>query len=344
MSNGWYINRVSFRILFPAIAGLVLYLAMLMVFGNLENLSDTFFSQEALFLVILTYLNHEWSVFLLGRKRSQDALKSTGPLHRIIFLLILVSGTVILSTGIILAYFILVLGYYHFATELVTINILMLMFQFLVHLYYFSMLNIRRYHELLMEKEEIQGQHLELELESFKSEMNPGLLMECLENLLSLMHKDIQESDRYIRALSDQYRYMLDSRQKEFIDVEDEMKAARELVYLLNSGAGDRIILEDETTEEKQALIPETFLSIIYHAENTMILSPHLPLVLRLCRDEKGDILIQYEHRPRLVPAPAVSMDRMNRSYMHYTGRGISHTEEGLSTEWIIPRLPEIKN
>ena len=321
MSNGWYINRVSFRILFPAIACLVLYLAMLMVFGNLENLSDTFFSQEALFLVILTYLNHEWSVFLLGRKRSQDALKSTGPLHRIIFLLILVSGTVILSTGIILAYFILVLGYYHFATELVTINILMLMFQFLVHLYYFSMLNIRRYHELLMEKEEIQGQQLELELESFKSEMNPGLLMECLENLLSLMHKDIQESDRYIRALSDQYRYMLDSRQKEFIDVEDEMKAAREL-----------------------ALIPGTFLSIIYNAENTMILSPHLPLVLRLCRDEKGDILIQYEHRPRLVPAPAVIMDRMNRSYMHYTGRGISHTEEGSSTEWIIPRLPEIKN
>jgi hypothetical protein len=344
MNNGFYINRVSFRIVFPAVGGLILYLAMLMVFGNLSDLTGTFFSQEALFLVILTYLNHEWAIFLLGRRRIRESMKSPGLLHRVYYFLILATGTVMISSGTILAYFILILGYYHFITELITINILMLMFQLMVHLYFYSMQNIRRYHELLMEKEEMQGQHLELEMESFKSEMNPGLLMECLENLLSIMQKDIQESDRYIGALSDQYRYMLDNRQKEFTEMEEELKASRELVYLLNGGTGTRIILENEADDEKQALIPGTFLSIIYHAENTMILSPLLPLVLYLRRDDNGDLLLRYEHRPRLVQDHAISLDRLNSSYKHYTGRGLNRSEEDAWVEWKIPRLPEIIN
>jgi hypothetical protein len=317
---------------------------MLMVFGNLANLSGSFFSQEALFLVILTYLNHEWAIFLLGRSRIRESLTSPGLLNRFYYSLILVAGTVVISSGTILAYFILILGYYHFVTELVTINILMLMFQLMVHLYFISMQNIRRYHELLMEKEEMQGQHLELEMESFKSEMNPGLLMECLESLLSLMQKDIQESDRYISALSDQYRYMLDSRQKEFTDIEEELKASMELVYLMNGGAGTRMIFENEADAEKQTLIPGTILSIIYHAENSMILNPLLPLVLHLCRDDKGDLLLRHEFRPKLTQDNPVSMDRLNRSYMHYTGRGLNRSEEDAWVEWTIPRLPEIIN
>jgi len=83
MQQKWYINRISFRIFLPAIAGVVLYLAMLMVFGNLENLSETFFSQEALFLVVLTYINHEWAMYLMGKTKSRDVLQSSALLPKI---------------------------------------------------------------------------------------------------------------------------------------------------------------------------------------------------------------------------------------------------------------------
>ncbi len=342
MKQRWYIDRISFRIVFPAIAGIVLYLAMLMVFGNLENLSGTFFSQEALFLVILSYINHEWAILMLGRKKSQEAL-GTGIFHqRLIYFLILLMGTALISTGIILVYFIFILRYYHFITELMTITILMVIFQLLVHIYYTGMMNIRRYHKLSIEKEEIQGRQLELELESFKSEMNPDLLMECLENLLTLINIDIRESDNYIQALSNQYRYMLDSRKKDFVMLDEEFEAGRELVYLLNDAGETRIQLEYSRVNGDVPLIPGTLNSIIYNVESTMILNSLSPLSLKLSLDKDGDIILSHPDRPRLVPGQTINMGKLNHSYMHFTNRGIDRRETKSGIEWVIPRLPKI--
>ena len=128
MKQQLYINNVVFRILFPVIAGLILYLAMLMVFGSLDQLSESFLSQEALFIITLT------------------------------------------------------------------------------HLYYMGIIQIGHLHAISMEQEKNHKEQLELELETFENEMNPDLLMDCLETLISLIHSDIQDAEKYIRNLSDHYR------------------------------------------------------------------------------------------------------------------------------------------
>ncbi len=337
-----YIERISFRIIFPALSGITLYLAMLMVFGNLESLSESFFSQEALFLVILTYLNHEWAIFLLGRKRSRQVQLGPHPLPKIALTLVLLTGTIILSSAFTLVYFMLVLEYNFFLTELVTINILMVLFQLLVHLYYISMINIRRSHDLSVEKEEMEKRQVETDLESFKSEMNPGLLMECLENLLILMQRDVPESDRYVQALANQYRYLLDSRKKDFVSLEEEIKAAGELVYLMNGAAAGRIILEPAQAGEDQSLIPGTLHGILNAIRNIMILNSSDPLSVSICRDENRNLCLRHPNRARLMPGPGIRMDRLEKSYLHYTGSGITRSEDDTRVVWKIPRLPQI--
>ncbi len=344
MNNAWSINRISTRILLPALAGLMLYLAMLMVFGNLGDLSESFFIQEALFLVVLACLSHEWTVFLMGRKISRSALSSPGTLPKLIYFSAMLASTAVLCTGITLAYFAFILDYYHFGTELVTINLLLLLFQSLVHLYYIGIQNIRQFHELLMEKEDLQGRQLEMELESFKSEMNTGWLMDCLENLLILVHSDIQESDRYIQALAHQYRYLLDSRQQEFSDLGAELKVAGELVYLLNQGTQAGLIFEHTEPDSQQNIVPGTLLNIIHTVGNSMMQSPFFPLHLKLLTDGEGNLRLRHENRPKLIRNTSLSMEKLNRSYRHYTGKEISRREEGDWMEWFIPGLPEIVN
>jgi sensor histidine kinase YesM len=313
---------------------------MLMVFGNLGDLSGSFFSQEALFLIVLTYISHEWAIFLIGRKRSRTALGSAFP--RILYFLILSISTMGINTGIILIYFIYVLGYPHYTTELVTMNSLLLLFQVLVHVYYLSMLNIRRYHTLSMEREEIQSRQLQTELESFKSEMNPDLLMECLESLLMLIRKDSSESEQYIQSLSNQYRYMLDSRKKEFIRLDRELKAAGEFIYLLNGGSSKRISLEVSIPSSDASIIPGTLHTILYSIENSMILNPLVPLVLDLEVRGDGSIRIRHDYRPKLAGESGTRMEKLNQSYVHYTGKEINRSLDASSMEWIVPGLPEI--
>ena len=111
-------DNIVFRILFPPISGMILYLAMLTIFDSLDQLSDSFFSQEAAFIVILTYLNHELTLLLVRR------WKGSLVLH---FSIILVSS-ILVNSALTSAYFIYLLGYMNFRTELLTINILFLLF------------------------------------------------------------------------------------------------------------------------------------------------------------------------------------------------------------------------
>ncbi len=323
-------------------AGVILYLAMLMVFGNLENLSETFSSQEALFLVLLAYVNHEWAILMLAGNRSREAVVSGTIPEKLVYFIIAVLVTALVTSGIILAYFMLILGYRHFLTELVTINILMIVFQVLVQLYYAGMGNIQRTLELSMEQEELQTRQLELELDSFRTEMNPDLLMECLEKLLTLMRVDIQESERYIQALSNQYRYLLDNRQKDFVGLEEEVLAARDLVYLLNGGSEPRLILAQEGEGIQADLVPGTLASILCNVENSMILSCLDPMEVRLVMNHEGDLVVRHAHKPRIFGGTLVRMERLNRSYEHYTGRKLERRENGSWLEWIVPRIPEI--
>ena len=110
MKQQLYINNVIFRILFPAIAGLILYLAMLMVFGSLDQLAESFFSQEALFIIILTYLNHEWTVFRLKKGSGKEIFTGGNAIRLFLYLAGVTLVTLTITSVTILVYFIIIIG------------------------------------------------------------------------------------------------------------------------------------------------------------------------------------------------------------------------------------------
>ncbi len=331
----YYPNNIVFRILFPAIAGMILYLAMLTIFDSLDQIGQSFFSQEALFIVILTYLNHETGVSLL-RLRIKN---------RILYFILVLAGAVLLNTVLTMVYFIYILGYMHFRTELLTINVLFLSFHAMLNLYYLSIEHMSRVGDLAVQREQDQARQLELELESFQNEMNPGLLMTCLETLINLIHGDAGESEKYISSLSGQYRYILDQRHREITDIQREIEAAGNLVYLLGHGIKPGMVMESLIKDEEiQRIIPGSLLYIVNWIYNNMIIDPLRPVNIRFSLDERGDVLVSHSYQPRLkLQEPGTGMEKLHMSYMHYTGRDIEKKVFEDFMEWIIPGLPEVK-
>lgn len=347
MKQKLYINKAAFRILFPAIAGLIIYLAMLMVFGSLDQLAESFFSQEAIFIVILTYLNHEWSVIRLKRGSGKEIFSAGNTINLVLHLTVMMLVTLIITSATVLFYFIFIIGYLHFLTELITLNVLMILFQMLIHLYYIGIIQIDHLHKISMEQEEIHSEQLELELESFENEMNPGLLMVCLETLISLIHKDVQDAEKYLLNLSGHYRYLLENRQKEFVEMDLEMRSAEELVYLLGMAGEKNLSLEYEKNGNIRGVkvIPGTLSVILIYIVNNMIISSLSPLSIHVSLDHENNILVSCRNRPRVIPAEMQTgnFNRLNRSYTHYTGLGIEVSQGNGTMEWKVPHIPEIK-
>jgi hypothetical protein len=346
MKQPTYIPDVVTRILLPPMAGLFLYVAVLMVFGNLDQFGQSFFSQEALLIVLLAYLNHEWSVFVLRRKDASGIFTSGKAIRLVLHLALVLGGTVLLSSGIILVYFIWILGYYHFITELITLNSGMVLFQLLIQGYYIGIIQIGHLHAVSMEREEIQKEQLELELESFRHEMNPGLLMDCLETLISLVHQDNQDADQYIQALSEHYRYRLENRQREFVGMAAEKKSVDGLIYLLGKGGDRDLTVEYAEGQDlnKIRIIPGTLGLMVLYMVNNMIISSLSPARMHVSRDVEKRIQVCCRGRYKLVHEDVqnTNLKRLNRSYVHYTGSGITVSKEEDGITWEVPHIPEI--
>ena len=167
-------------------------------------------------------------------------------------------------------------------------------------------------------------------------------MMACLESLISIMGSDTEESEKYIQSLSNQYRYILENRNKEFVDLDEELKAVHELVYLLNRGGPELLLLDTETDHADRAIIPGTLHNILYQVENSMILNPKNPLKVMIRQEEDGSIRIRHKSQPKIIQPDPVRMDKLNQSYEHYTGNRIKREPEDSWIVWNIPALPDI--
>lgn len=80
----------------------------------------------------------------------------------------------------------------------------------------------------LLKKEIIQAR-----LNVLQQQVNPHFLFNTLNTLASLVHKDAEESDYFIRQMAKVYRYVLDSHEKDLVTLQEELKFIESFIYLL---------------------------------------------------------------------------------------------------------------
>ena len=97
--------------------------------------------------------------------------------------------------------------------------------------------------ETLVEAERLKREQISARYEALKSQVNPHFLFNSLNVLSSLVHKDADQAERFIHQLSAVYRYILDSRDKEVVSLEEEIRILRAYLFLMGIrfGAGLKV-------------------------------------------------------------------------------------------------------
>ena len=71
--------------------------------------------------------------------------------------------------------------------------------------------------------------------ESLRNQINPHFLFNSLNVLSDLVYDDQAMAVKFIRQLSDLFRYVLDSRDKELVPLKDELEFIRSFTFLLKT-------------------------------------------------------------------------------------------------------------
>ena len=317
----YFIRNPLFRIVAPAIYGVLAYLPFLLIDDDVVRVNELFTSEEVYVCIILCYITFEFIrllIILLDKFLSQVYRTYRIPLQSL--------GTSALTVGLVLGclslYFTYVIGFSISGTQLLIFGLVYGVTALLYNLLYFSNYYLQKENTLKLAAEKQQRDVLEMEMMEFKNDVNPDLLYESLENLIGLMYRDVEQAEDYIDCLASAYRYVLTNRQQELVSVSAELEAAKILVRLLNEKYHGQLKFESslQKDELEVMLIPGSFLVIIESMVRNTIITRFEPFVIR-CYVEDDYMTIQSRLNDRLMlqPSSELALNRLQKSYSLYS-------------------------
>ncbi|MEQ8925825.1 MAG: histidine kinase [Fulvivirga sp.] len=308
-----------FRLLIPPFTGIVIYLLILLLNNEVSNLSDIFIGQEVYVCIGIAYL-----VFEALRLFSFTFQKYIKSLPLFIFLSTLTG--VFITAASVSAYFKFVLEFSIADNQLLIFNTTFGFFSLLYNLLFVSQVYLHKQNKNRLLEERLLTESLESEFNQFKNEVNPDLLYDCLETLITLAHKNVEETDDYIDQLSLVYRYILSHRKVEFVTIKEDLIAAESIVYLLQKKNQNAISLVSELGEDMKEtfIIPGTLPNLVEHIIRNSIITSYSPLAIKITLDnEERYIVLEHKQNNKLKYATNNFKRSLEESYSIYSDKPV---------------------
>ncbi len=147
-------------------------------------------------------------------------------------------------------------------------------------------------------EERYKKEALQLQYETLKSYVNPHFLFNSLSVLSSLVEKDIQKSQLFIRQLSDIYRYVLEQKGKELVSLQAELDFARSFISLHKIRHSENLEVKLDVNDSSGYIVPLSMQILLENAFKHNVISEEEPLVVKVWRDHDY-IIVQNQIRKR---------------------------------------------
>ena len=342
-----YLNQALYRIFAPLVAGIFVYILILLVFDILSEIINNFQPDELVFLIVVNYILFEsYRIWISSIEKSQRFIKTTWIKTGILFL-----GSFILTITEVSAsvwlYFTYYIGISSFGSQLVSFLIVFILVGILFHLFYISITFLDKQNTLLLQKEEVNRKNIQYELEVFRNKINPDFLYNSLEGIISLIRKEnIDKAEKHIDYLALFYRRILGNRYSEIISLEDEIKKIEHYLEIQNYQYSGNLKIDWQLkTDAKEIMIvPNTVLQAINLIEQTQLVNTNTKLNINV-EDDNEYIYFKYKSSARLKREvnPKALLDSINHSISFYSNFKASCSKNDTSSMLKIPKV-ELEN
>lgn len=318
----YFIHNAFFRLLAPPVYGVLTYLIILLINNSLPEVDKIFSGQEVYMCIGLTFICFESSrlvIITLHRFLKGKAARLTFPIQ-------FIAGTIIPTALVILAislYFTYAIGFSIGFSELIVFTIIFSLSAVLYNALYVSNDYQLRENTLKLTSERQQREVLEMEMDEFRNDINPDLLYESLENVISMINRRNNDAEEYIDYLASAYRYVLTNRQQELISLEAEIDAGRNIVRLLNEKYFGQLKFDVSLTSSEMnlQLIPGSLPVAIESIVRNTIISVNDPLVIKCYLEDDEYLVLQCKLNDRLIrhTESTLALTRLQKSYSLYS-------------------------
>ena len=191
-----------------------------------------------------------------------------------------------------------------------------------------------------LDKEIHQKESIRAKYETLKSQVSPHFLFNSLNALTNLVYEDQDKAAKFIKQLSEVYRYVLDTRDKEVVPLEEEKRFLKSYLFLQQIRFGDKLKLEVDLEKTHSLVAPLVLQMLVENAIKHNVISEEDPLHIRIFQKD-GYIVVENDLQRKSVLAddsPGLGLDNIARRYEFLSDKKV----EVVKNEKFSVRLPII--
>lgn len=211
-------------------------------------------------------------------------------------------------------------------SEKTTLIVGSLLITFMISAIYASVAFFMQWEKNLLRTQALEKANLEARYETLRNQVNPHFLFNSLNTLLMLVN-DNPVASLYVESVSEIMRYMLNSRDKEAVLLRDELKIAKDYIYIQQSRFGDKLKVEFDVPEKyfHYAIPPLALQMLLENAIKHNVVSKEDPLFVKVYIHENKQIVIENTLKEKIDKevSTGVGLENIMNRYIHLSGKEI---------------------
>ena len=227
-------------------------------------------------------------------------------------------GTVIYSIGSLG----LLLMFWNFFLQITfdyffEIAIFTLVITFLISLFFHSRAFFNNWKQSAINAERLERETAVARYDSLKNQVNPHFLFNSLNALTNLVYEDPDKAAKFIKQLSEVYRYVLDTRNKEVVTLEEELKFLQSYLFLQQIRFGDKLDVDLRIDKIDSMVAPLALQMLVENAIKHNVISNENPLRIKLFADN-GFLIVENSLRRKNVldeDSGGLGLDNIRKRY-----------------------------
>ena len=197
-----------------------------------------------------------------------------------------------------------------------------------------------------MVKNEVEAERLQTEMmnykyESLRNQINPHFLFNSFNVLSELVYENQDLAVKFIRQLSDLYRYVLDSREKDLVPLQEELQFIKSFTFLLKTRFENRVEFNiNIQPKENEHIVPMALQLLIENCIKHNEATSKNPLQISVVRkDEYIQVTNNLQRKQNAESSTKIGLKNLEERYTYFKSEPIKVNETENEFSVCIPVL-----
>jgi sensor histidine kinase YesM len=193
-----------------------------------------------------------------------------------------------------------------------------------------------------VDAERLKKESVAAQYESLKSQVNPHFLFNSLNALTNLVYEDQDKAAKFIKQLSEVYRYVLDTREKEVVPIQEELRFLESYFFLQKIRFGENLKIENQLNGISSMIAPLALQLLVENAIKHNVVSADDPLTIKLFQDQNS-IVVENSLKKKITlmeDSNGMGIDNIKKRYQYLANKEVIVAE---TAEKFIVKLPIIE-